>query len=202
MAAGVRCAEIIPYNICPSQGVQHKSFCGHGRGRARRGSGRGVSSSPAVRAGGVAVTWCRRAAARRAGVPGAGLAAGAGAGAPVAAGVLTRAGGRGRVFGCVLCWGVGVPCEVSCACGRVGVWCFWVRLVMRGVSCGVMGWLVWSWLFGVVWFTLATKLAMQKHPISMLYLCWLANPFAGRNRLSGAGHWTLGFPSFPRRPLI
>ena len=132
----------------------------------------------------------------------------AGAGAPVAAGVLTRAGegvrrcrcegGRGRVF----YWGAGVRCAVSCACGRVGVRCFWVRLMVRGVPCGVMGWLVWSWLFGVVWFTLPTKLAMQKHPISMLYLCWPANPFAGRNRLSGAGHWTLGFPSFPRRPLI
>ena len=129
---------------------------------------------------------------------GAGAPGGRGACAPVAAGVLTRTGGRGRV----LCWGVGVPCAVSCACGRVGVRCFWVRLVVRGVPCGVMGWLVWSWLFGVVWFTLPTKLAMQKHPISMLYLCWLANPLAGRNRLSGAGHWTLGFPSFPRRPLI
>ena len=192
---------MIPYNTRPCQ-VFWKMFFGHGRGRARPGSGRGVSSSPAVRAG-----WPGR-----------------GACAPVAAGVLTRAGGRwcrcacGRAGGWsragvgvgvgeglglgACCWGVGVRCAVSCACGRVGVWCFWVRLVMRGVPCGVMGWLVWSWLFGVVWFTLPTKLAMQKHPISMLYLCWLANPLAGRNRLSGAGHWTLGFPSFPRRPLI
>ena len=118
------------------------------------------------------------------------------------AGAGARAGEGLGALGRVLCWGAGVPCEVSCACGRVGVWYFWVRWLMRGISCGVMGWLVWSWLFGVVWFTLPTKLAMQKHPISMLYLCWPANPFAGRNRLSGAGHWTLGFPSFPRRPLI
>ena len=124
------------------------------------------------------------------------------------AGAGARAGGHGVARACglglgrVLCWGVGVRGVVSCACGRVGVWCFRVRLVVHGVPCGVVGWLVWSWLFGVVWFTLPTKLAMQKHPISMLYLCWLANPLAGRNRLSGAGHWTLGFPSFPRRPLI
>ncbi len=106
-----------------------------------------------------------------------------------------------RLGACCVGWRV---CRVRYP-ARVGVWAcgsFWVRLVMRGIPCGVMGWLVWSWLFGVVWFTLATKLAMQKHPISVLYLCWLANPFAGRNRLSGAGHWTLGFPSFPRRPLI
>ena len=193
MAAGVRCAEIIPYNISLSQGVQHKSVCGHGRGRARPGCGRGVSSSPAVRAGGVA--WQRVPVRRCAG--GRGCADQDGRGRAGA-----RGEGRGRGRGRVLCWGAGVPCAVFCACGRVGVWYFWVRLVMRGVSCGVMGWLVWSWLFGVVWFTLPTKLAMQKHPISMLYLCWLANPFAGRNRLSGAGHWTLGFPSFPRRPLI
>lgn len=155
-----------------------------GAGSARRqqcGRG-GLAAVPAGSgcrcAGGCAGGWSRA---------GAGLGAGCGVGVGAGAGS---------------CWGAGVPCAVSCGRGRVGVWCFWVRLVVRGVSCVVVGWLVWSWLFGVVWFTLPTKLAMQKHPISMLYLCWLANPFAGRNRLSGAGHWTLGFPSFPRRPLI
>jgi len=144
---------------------------------------------PGSGAGGRAVARC------------AGVAAGAGA----AGG---RAWARAWVPVCRCAWArvvLGGGCAVcgilrSVGGGRVVV--FVGRLVMRGIPCGVMGWLVWSWLFGVVWFTLATKLAMQKHPISVLYFCWLANPLAGRNRLSGAGHWTLGFPSFPRRPLI
>ena len=131
------------------------------------------------------------------------VAAGTGAPVPVRgrAGMVWRGlAGLGLGACCVGVWVCGV--RYPAGGGRVGVWCFRVRLVVRGVPCGVVGWLVWSWLFGVVWFTLPTKLAMQKHPISMLYLCWLANPLAGRNRLSGAGHWTLGFPSFPKRPRI
>ena len=173
MAAGVRA-------LAAGAGSARRQQCGRG------GRGRGCAGG-LYRAGG------------RDGRDGRGLA-GLGLGACLGRGASSRAGVR--VLGRVLCWGVGVRCAVSCGRVRVGVWCFRVQLVVRGVPCGVMGWLVWSWLFGVVWFTLPTKLAMQKHPISMLYLCWLANPLAGRNRLSGAGHWTLGFPSFPRRPLI
>ena len=120
MAAGVRCADIILYNIIKVKRFT-KCFFGHG-------SGRGVSSSPAVRAG-----W----PGRGAGVPGAGLAAGARA--PVAAGVLTRTGEGGRARGArgegACCVGVRV-CRVRYpagvwACGRVvflgavgDAWCF------------------------------------------------------------------------------
>ena len=58
----LRCYHIIPARVkCFA-----KCFFGHGRGRARPGSGRGVSSSPAVRAG---WPWprCLRASAWRAG---------------------------------------------------------------------------------------------------------------------------------------
>lgn len=171
-----------------------KIFLAPGRGRARLAAGAGRDRRQQC-SGVVAWPRCGRAAG---GLGAAGVLTRTGAGAGAGLGAGCGAWVRGRV----LCWAVCVRCAVSCACGRWECGGFWVRSVVRGVPCGVMGWLVWSWLFGVVWFTLATKLAMQKHPISVLYFCWLANPLAGRNRLSGAGHWTLGFPSFPRRPLI
>lgn len=87
----------------------------------------------------------------------------------------TWAGSRGmggRVCGVrypVGAWRCGVCGVVWC-----GAWCY-LRVVW-------WRWLVWWCVFGVTWLTLATKLAMQKHPISVLYFCWLANPFTARNR--------------------
>lgn len=109
MAAGVRCGEMIPYNITPCQGVRENLFAGMAAGSARPGSGRGARSSPA--------TWCRRG----------GLAA-VPAGSGLGAGVLGRVCAGARCVGWWVC-GVRYPAgggRWACVgfCGAVGgAWC-------------------------------------------------------------------------------
>ena len=112
----LRCYHIIPARVkCFA-----KCFFGHGRGRARPGSGRGVSSSPWREVLDVA-------AGTGAPVPGRGACA------PVAAGVLTRTGeGVRRCAG-------GRAGGLSRAGGREGLraWA-WARVVL-GCGCAVCG---------------------------------------------------------------
>jgi len=107
---------MIPYVICPCQGVQQKSFWRLVEGGRAWAAGRGASSSPAVRAGLV--------------LQAGGLGRGLGCRVQGAGCRVWRAGLGAGVLGRVLCWVAGVRGAVSCGRGRVGVWWF------LGALCG------------------------------------------------------------------